>query len=629
MTENSNPNSTAVMETKQFAALFPYSAGLAGISQDSNFLYVHISIITFCVLIAFTFGMKLWKRTIAWLRLLTVRDWLTNQDYFSFNQTEIGPWLKKNLLYAPLWNVRHNREFQMSRAYNMGTLPSRGHMFLLVAYFVTNLAFCFDVTYGHGEPAESTVAQLRGRTGTLAALNMVPTVLFAMRNNPLIWILQVPYDTWNLFHRWLARLTILESILHVLFWAGNTVNAGGWEAVREGLRVGPHARSFMNGLVGAVLMCVIAVQAWSPIRHAFYETFLKIHKLAVIITLVTVYLHLKLDNLPQTPWLVLAFCIYGFEYFCRLARILHYNFHFSMRGQAMTGCEITRLNGEAVRLTFTLARYMYLEPGSHIHVYIPYFNWFGSHPFSIAWGDHGMLVELNRQAQQQDQWDIHEKDRWYRKQAKPYLQRGTWANRIHVVARARTGFTRDLYNWAQNAAGNASEEDKSFNAMVEGPYGARESFASYGTVLLFAGGIGITHQLLHINQILNGPDFGLKVTRKIVLIWSMTDESALDWCQPWMDEILSAPGRVGRLKIKCFVTRPQHANPFQSNSEQVSVHTGRCRPGRIIRETFENRTGAMVVSVCGPGAFADDVRAWARPWVQEGVVDFVEEAFTY
>jgi predicted ferric reductase len=37
----------------------------------------------------------------------------------------------------------------------------------------------------------------------------------------------------------------------------------------------------------------------------------------------------------------------------------------------------------------------------------------------------------------------------------------------------------------------------------------------------------------------------------------------------------------------------------------------------------------MAVTVCGPGAFADDVRRAVRKRVQVGVIDFVEEAFTY
>jgi aspartokinase-like uncharacterized kinase len=56
---------------------------------------------------------------------------------------------------------------------------------------------------------------------------------------------------------------------------------------------------------------------------------------------------------------------------------------------------------------------------------------------------------------------------------------------------------------------------------------------------------------------------------------------------------------------------------------------GRCNPEIIIDKEMVERVGAMVVTVCGPGAFADEVRRAARRRVHMGVLDFVEEAFTY
>lgn len=44
---------------------------------------------------------------------------------------------------------------------------------------------------------------------------------------------------------------------------------------------------------------------------------------------------------------------------------------------------------------------------------------------------------------------------------------------------------------------------------------------------------------------------------------------------------------------------------------------------------MDRRVGATVVTVCGPGAFADDVRRAVRDVVEGGTVDFVEEAFTW
>lgn len=56
---------------------------------------------------------------------------------------------------------------------------------------------------------------------------------------------------------------------------------------------------------------------------------------------------------------------------------------------------------------------------------------------------------------------------------------------------------------------------------------------------------------------------------------------------------------------------------------------GRANPATIIQKEMQERIGAMGVTVCGPGAFSDSVRAAVRTVVTDGSVDFVEEAFTY
>lgn len=38
--------------------------------------------------------------------------------------------------------------------------------------------------------------------------------LFGLRNNPLLWITGWSYRTFNIFHRWVAMLLLVEAILH-------------------------------------------------------------------------------------------------------------------------------------------------------------------------------------------------------------------------------------------------------------------------------------------------------------------------------------------------------------------------------------------------------------------------------
>lgn len=97
----------------------------------------------------------------------------------------------------------------------MGTIPSRVHFLILFGIFGMNVALCtVKVPYN----TDKAVEVIRDRTGTMAVMNLIPLVLFASRNNPLISLLLVPLDTFNLFHRWLARILVLEALTHVFTW---------------------------------------------------------------------------------------------------------------------------------------------------------------------------------------------------------------------------------------------------------------------------------------------------------------------------------------------------------------------------------------------------------------------------
>jgi hypothetical protein len=93
------------------------------------------------------------------------------QRYFT-KPTKSWASFKKHVLYAPIFSKRHNREFQLSPAINVGTLPTRFQLMFLVGYFGTNVAFCV-VSIDWNQPTVTAAKELRNRTGILAVVNMV------------------------------------------------------------------------------------------------------------------------------------------------------------------------------------------------------------------------------------------------------------------------------------------------------------------------------------------------------------------------------------------------------------------------------------------------------------------------
>ncbi|KAF1993734.1 hypothetical protein P154DRAFT_57719 [Amniculicola lignicola CBS 123094] len=582
-----------------------YSHGLTGVDQDGNFRWVHVTIILFLAVLVPCLILCLINSVHRHVRHLSTLTNPSKQNFWKYPRTRWWPWMQRNIFTAPLWNKRHNRGFQISSAIDNGTLPGRWHAIILLVYISTNVAYCLALPWNRPEAA-SVSAALRGRSGTLAMLNLVPCILFALRNNPLIPLLGISYDDFNLFHRWSARIVIVEAIIHTLAWLVNAQSAGGWAAVNDALR---QEESYTWGMVGTLAFFFILIQACSPLRHAFYETFLNIHRLLVILTLAGTYLHLERHGLPQLPWMWVIIAMWAAEWTVRLARI----FYLNVSGRRITRIKVEAMPGEACRVTFDLVRPWTPRPGCHVHMYMPLLAWHSSHPFSVAWSP-------------EDAVPVTEKEKTLsvlEGQDQPPTAHPT-SKQISLICRARTGLTRKMYD----RAAESPHETFYTWGFIEGPYGGHHSLDSYGTTVLVAGGVGITHQVMYIRHLIQGFHTGTTATQRILLVWTIPSSECLEWIRPWMDEILRQPGRKHCLRIKLFITRPKKKLE-NSVSTTVQMFPGRPNLKTILEEETRERVGAMAVTVCGSGAFSDEVRAATRVRMGDVSVDFVEEAFTY
>ncbi|KAF7186424.1 Ferric/cupric reductase transmembrane component B [Pseudocercospora fuligena] len=637
----------------------PFSHGLEGVNQYANYLFANVLVISFMGLLAGTLVYRWIKMGHAHMRHLFTMGRESDQRYFMYNHSQLWPWIKRHILYAPLWKNRHNREWKLNNSVSVGTLPSRFHTVLLLVYLASNTAYCLAVDWS--KPKPSVVAELRGRTGVLAAINIIPTILFALRNNPAIRLLRVPYDTFNLLHRWCARMMVLESILHTIFWAINAYEAGGSKQIGVSLDT---SLSYRWGMVATCAFTFIVIAATGPLRHAAYETFIMSHQLLVIVGIAGVYVHLDAANLPMLPYVQLSIAFYAVEVFLRFFKAAWYNYS---RQKGITRVTVEWLPAEACRVTFDLSRPWKWRPGCHVHVWIPRFGLLSTHPFSIAWAENRprnppMEIEMeklpptfgntfathqhrpslatglqNRASLARIQTHQSRKSATLTEMANIAeethkapatnitLPREADVTSVSLIIRARNGMTRNLYD-------KLSKNDKQpiiTWGAIEGPYGGHDPMSSYGTVILFAGGVGITHCIGYIHHLMLQYQAGTCSTRKILLVWSVPNTEALEWVRKWMDQILRMEFRRDVLRIQLYITKPRHRGEVVSSTGSVQMFPGRCVPATIIEKELPERIGSVGVTVCGPGAFSDSVRQACRNVVQEASVDFIEEAFTY
>jgi len=87
----------------------------------------------------------------------------------------------------------------------------------------------------------------------MAVVNMIPLFVCMARNNFIGHAVEVGFDIWNLFHRWIGRVVVLELVAHMLAWTVNKVDQAGWEGLGEALRV---SRFYQVGLM-VCFFCVL------------------------------------------------------------------------------------------------------------------------------------------------------------------------------------------------------------------------------------------------------------------------------------------------------------------------------------------------------------------------------------
>lgn len=177
--------------------------------------YIWVAFVSVFIIYQVIFHFVRYIRTVACLNNETQRYFATPHVLYA--------WFKKNCLDAPLFKTRHHREFKLSTAINVGTLPSRLQTFLLLGYFGTNVGFCVWSINWSGD-YYTIAGEFRNRTGVMAVINMIPLFLLAGRNNPFIKLTGISFDTMNLIHRWFGRIVVLEALCHTAAWIAGKVH---------------------------------------------------------------------------------------------------------------------------------------------------------------------------------------------------------------------------------------------------------------------------------------------------------------------------------------------------------------------------------------------------------------------
>lgn len=210
---------------------------------------------------------------------------------------------------------------------------------------------------------------------------------------------------------------------------------------------------------------------------------------------VALWHHLK--NLLQQRVLLGTVILWGLDRVGRLGILIWRNC-----GKRRTTATVEALPGSVARVDVDVSRAWNSRPGQYMYLYIPCLGLWTSHPFTVAWKsmDSGSLS-----------WD----EKRSSSDSFATLLGGSQATTMSVLVKGQDGFTKKLLEKAERSP----EGRIKAMALAEGPFGGIHSLASYGTLLLVAGGIGITHPMSYLHEVVTKFAAKKSATRKVHLVW--------------------------------------------------------------------------------------------------------------
>lgn len=417
-------------------------------------------------------------------------------------------------------------------------------------------------------------------------------------------------ESLNLFHRWTARVALLQALVHSIIYTWLEWGSF-WLMMRTDY--------WATGVYATVAMSLFIPLSLRPIREKMYEAFLWVHIGLSIVLLYFLWDHVVLFG--YVPMITLCMGIWAFDRLVRLGRIAVLSF------RALTRCNtsgvLTAVNPGLLRLSVTSSVRIHPRPGDYYFLYSATTPW-ENHPFTLA------------------SWD--------------QTNHGTV---LHFLVAPQAGWTRKL---SQQVAAPPMRQDSSerepllpnikgasFRVLLEGPYGQGCPIVDYDHVLLLAGGSGIAAVLPYITRLAES-----QRKHKVTLIWTARNaEYVADVLQHELAQqrtagmvVLqlaltketprAARGRFRALGIHTFDPLERRL-PWDSSRTHpaawcsVKQHVTAVHPAALssralqlplcitvgrpdMREVLDNAIAGLgerhrlAVLACGPGAMMDDLR---------------------
>lgn len=437
-----------------------------------------------------------------------------------------------------------------------------GQLILLTVYFGLILLFS---RLEFGAATQPRFVRAMGWTSTLSlACASIPV----SRHSVLLYAFGMSFERAIMIHRVMGRFAILMVTIHFLAILAEPMYQP--FALTTPL-VLPYKVDLSLGFWAFVCMLVMFVTTLPPVRRKFFELFYYIHHLFIVVWILAI-----LHNSALVHQLTLIVPI-GLWFLDRLVRF------YRGRLRRFELVSATTL-GNVLRLEFkgNIATCGNAESGSYAFINVPAVSWFQWHPFSIS-------------------------------------SRGGAPNfTFHIKNMGGGTYTAALHEYF-------SRNQSGVRVNIDGPYGrSAVRFEDYESVLLLAGGIGVTPMAAILDDLYERCKTSKpRRLERVTFCWSVQSKDVLVCMEDLIKKIKANPNPVAGVEfnVQVYVTR---------GKEESELHMcGRPKFQGIFESAARPKDGAgkewnVGVLACGPESMIVECQKQAM----ESGFDFHKEIFS-
>ncbi|KAG7191452.1 uncharacterized protein KQ657_003128 [Scheffersomyces spartinae] len=492
---------------------------------------------------------------------------------------------RKYILLPATYGKKRNQELSWLGKLIFMLIPLRWETLVICVFLVLNFVLLFaNLYYVENDPLFPTkkgafnkyVGDRSGIGGTMLTPMLV---LFAGRNNILLWLTGWNYATNITFHKWVSRISFLLILIHSICYTVIFVGRGDYkEEMKE--------TYLIWGTVGTAVMGLIMLQAMLQFRRRWYETFVLFHILLAVFYIIGCWYHLA--DLGYLQMIIPAIALWGFDRVARLVRMFIYGFPEACVTLLGNGNGIDPLTKEAATLKVVVPKsdHWRMSPGGHVWIYFlkPTCFW-QSHPFTCIESLDGKSIIL--------------------------------------YCKVKSGVTYNLFKYLLVSP----TKEAKIRVSVEGPYSEPCQYKRTECVSFIAGGNGIPGLYSEVTHLAKKrqPSKG-----KLKLHWIIRDYGSIMWFYEQLEALKDV-----QVETTIYLTKPsQTLAHFDSNKdtddddaekksrESVSLdiaHLKSClshinfvegKPlvDDIIRNDLEETSKSVAFVACGHPMMVDDAR---------------------